>query len=208
MFTEIVIWLQHLIDTFGAFGVFISTFIESLLAPIPSEAVLTLAGTTVDNLFVLIIFIIAASLGNYMGTLPFYLIGYKSKNFVIKFIEKYGKFFLISMNDFNIVEKKFAERGEIMIFLGRLLPGIRSVISFPAGIARMNFLKYSIYTLTGSTLWNIFLLTSGYIFKDYVTTITQILDEYEKIALIIIGLCILLFIVHRIISTRKSRVEK
>jgi membrane protein DedA with SNARE-associated domain len=197
---DLLILLENLIDQIGPLGIAIATFIESLIAPIPSEVVLVFAGATLANFSEVGIFAIAATAGSYMGTLPFYLVAYKSKTLAYKLINKYGKYLFITQKDVEEAEAKFSKNGKLIIFTGRLIPGIRSLISIPAGICKMNFAEYTIYTLSGSFIWNILLLSGGYLLRDKYKIFIDYLEVYEKLSygiLILVALSIFLFLYMR-----------
>lgn len=205
MLKEILIVLGLLVEQIGPIGIGIATFIESLIAPIPSEVILVFAGTNLNNWETVLIFTIAATIGSYFGTLPFYLISYKSKKLIYKLIDRYGKFFFISIKDVERVENKFISKGKLIVFTGRLIPGIRSLISIPAGISKMNIIEYSIYTLIGSFSWNLLLISGGFLLKDEYKLMLNYLDLYEKATYIILVLIILTIYIFLYSRHKKSR---
>lgn len=193
MLASIADFLLELLDKVGYLGIFFATAIESFFAPIPSEIVLITAGLyakTNGGIPALFLVAFVAALGSFVGTLPFYLISrYGSETFLPKFLKKWGAFLLISPKDLEKAHKLFEKRGSVMVFVSRLIPGIRSLISFPAGVAKMNFAKYTFYTILGSFSWNIILATVGYLAYDSKDKIFQFLDpfQYFILALLILG---------------------
>lgn len=202
MIKDLLVMLETLIEQAGPVGIAIATFIESLIAPIPSEVVLVFTGATLDNYTQVLIFTLAATAGSYLGTLPFYLIAYKSKTFAYSIIARFGKYLFITMDDVEQVENKFKLNGKLVVFTGRLIPGIRSLISIPAGISKMNFTEYTIYTLAGSAIWNLLLLSAGFLLRDKYEIFLKYLDVYENasyaaLVLIVLSIFIFLFIRNR-----------
>jgi membrane protein DedA with SNARE-associated domain len=107
-----------------------------------------------------------------------------------KFINKCGGWLFISKNDAERAEKLFDKRGRLIVFIGRLMPGIRSLVSIPAGICKMDFKLYTIYTLAGSSIWNTLLLSSGYFLKDHYKGFLHAIESYEKVILLILCMAI------------------
>lgn len=204
MISAIVHWLQNLIALIGPFGVAVATFVESFFAPIPSEVILITAGTVAEDKSQVLIYAIFATIGSYLGTLIFYFIGRKSHKYVIWFFGKYGKFFFISVDEILYAEDKFREYGKPIVFFGRLIPIIRSLISIPAGMAKMDFKIYTIYTLAGSFIWNTLLISFGYAMKDKTDLILEYLDRYQKLVIVLLLLAIIVYIIYRVKQKKKS----
>mgnify|MGYP005627210409 CR=1 FL=1 len=207
MISEIVSFLVELVITLGYPGVALAMFIESFFAPVPSEVVLPLAGfiasTGAMNIYVLFII---SGISSYAGTLPFYFLGLVGdKQFVSKIVDRFGKFLFIGTKD---VEKSFAlfeKHGNSLIFFGRLIPIIRSLISIPAGMAHMNFLKFTLYSITGSTIWSIFLVTAGYYFGENWEVVEKIISRYEKFILGTLIIGVLLFFGNKVYKKIRSK---
>lgn len=211
MLEQITNLLIQLVQQTGYVGVFVATLLESFFAPIPSEIVLPTVGLAAKesgSFTVVIIASIVAALGNYVGTLPFYYISRVGANTLLpKLISRYGAFILISMEDVHKAEQLFAKRGRIMVFVSRLIPGIRSLIAFPAGISKMAFGEYTLFTLLGSFLWNLALITVGFMAYDYIDQVFALLKPVENIVIILIVLAVLIYcykVVRRIIELRKT----
>lgn len=197
MLEQIADFLVVLIEKIGLLGIFFATAIESFFPPIPSEIVLISAGFYAQangGLGVLCVLCICAALGNFAGTLPFYLISFLgSKRLLPSIVNRYGKFLLISMDQINKVEKLFAKRGTIIVFTSRLIPGIRSLVAFPAGLAKMNFAKYTAFTLAGSFIWNLIISGIGFLAYEKREDFFRILKPFENVVLISIAAIILLY---------------
>lgn len=209
MLNQISDFLVKLLEQTGLLGVFFATAIESFFAPIPSEIVLFTAGfyaSQSQSYLLLIVLCAVGAFGNYMGTLPFYLISrFGREKFLEKFINRFGRFLLISMNGINKAECLFKKRGNAVVFFARLVPGIRSLIAFPAGAFKMNFLKYSFFTLLGSFVWNMILSTLGFVAYNYKTQIFDILRPIETTVIILIILAVLIYVLNVVIQIIKYK---
>jgi membrane protein DedA with SNARE-associated domain len=139
------------ISLLGYSGVVLLMAIESACIPLPSEIIMPFSGYLVStgqmNLWLVGI---AGAVGCVLGSLVAYWVGSKGGR---PLIEKYGRYVLVSRHDLDIADRWFAKRGEIIVFVSRLLPGIRTFIAFPAGVARMNLKRFIIYTFAGSLPW-------------------------------------------------------
>ncbi len=201
--------LIQIVDSVGAFGIAIAGAVESFFPPIPSEIIMVSAGLSASaagGIGLILLYSIAGAIGNFVGTLPFYLISfYGAKTFLPKFLNKWGKFLLISNDDLKRAEKLFKKRGNITVFLSKLIPGIRSLIAFPAGVAKMNFASYMFYSLAGSTVWNIFLVSIGYAAYEQKDEIFAILKPIETLILILIVIAILTYATLIFLNFRKQR---
>jgi membrane protein DedA with SNARE-associated domain len=154
----------HFIDSTGYLGIMILMTLESMVAPIPSEAVMPFAGFAVSNgtmSWIGVIFF--STLGSIIGSLISFWIGAKGGR---PFVEKWGKYLLLNKHDLDITEKWFTKHGEITVFVCRFIPVIRHLISIPAGMGKMNLLKFVFYTIIGAAIWNTLLTIAGYYLKQ------------------------------------------
>jgi len=209
MIQNIIDWLVNAISTIGYPGVFISVFLESFFAPIPSEIILPFSGFVASTgKMSLVIVIIIATVAAYLGSLPFYFIGRWGEKPVINFINKYGKYLFIQQKDIDKVFGAFDKYGKGVVFFGRLIPMIRTLISFPAGVAKMQFARFSMYTLLGSLTWNILLTYAGYQLGDHWSVVSGWIEEYQNVILILIAIALVLYIIRGIKSRRSTGVKK
>jgi len=139
------------ISTLGYSGIVLLMAIESACIPLPSEIIMPFSGYLVStgemNLWGVAV---AGAVGCVLGSLVAYWVGMFGGR---PFIEKYGRYILLSRHDLDIADRWFAKHGEIIVFVSRLLPAIRTFIAFPAGVARMNLPRFVIYTFAGSLPW-------------------------------------------------------
>ncbi len=189
----------YLIESLGYFGIFLGMTIESACIPLPSEVIMTFAGFVVnEGKLTLTNIILVGILGNLVGSLITYYIGLKGAR---PLLEKYGKYILITKEKLDNADKWFNKHGDAAVFFGRILPGIRTFISLPAGINKMDIKKFIIYTLIGSGIWTSILAIIGIeLGKDW-----SIISQYFRIFDIIIGIAILLIIIYYVIKHRKNK---
>jgi len=139
------------ISAMGYGGVVLLMAIESACIPLPSEIIMPFSGYLVSkgemNLWLVSL---AGAVGCVLGSLVAYWVGMYGGR---PFIEKYGRYVLLSRHDLDIADRFFAHYGEAIVFVSRLLPAIRTFIAFPAGVARMNLTRFVIYTFAGSLPW-------------------------------------------------------
>lgn len=151
--------VMDIISTFGYGGIFVLMALESALVPIPSEIIMPFSGFLVsEGHFTLNKIALTGATGNLLGSWLIYALGYyKGENFIRNLILKYGKFILLTTGDFDMSLRLFSKYGQWVAAISRILPAVRTVISLPAGIARLPFWKFSLLTFFGSLIWSYFL---------------------------------------------------
>lgn len=175
-------------------AIFITMILESALIPIPSEVVMPFSGFLCYlGVLSLPLVILTATIANLLGSLISYWLG---SRYGRPFLDKYGKYLLISKDHIDYAEKLFNERGEIVILVSRMLPAIRTIISLPAGISRMDLKKFTIYTFIGSLPWNFALASAGFIFGENWYILFNVFRAIELIV-IVDGIIILLWIIKK-----------
>ena len=153
-------WIMGVISSLGYSGIALLMAIESACIPLPSEIIMPFAGFLVfKGEMTLWAVAFAGAIGCVIGSIPAYYLGMYGGR---PLVEKYGKWVLISAKDLNWADKAFDKHGEIIIFIGRLLPAVRTFIAFPAGVARMNMTKFISYTFAGSLIWCYLLALAGF----------------------------------------------
>lgn len=144
-------WIMSVISTMGYGGIVLLMAIESACIPLPSEIIMPFAGFLVfKGEMTLWIVAFAGALGCVLGSIPAYYVGMYGGR---PLAEKYGKYILLSKHDLDLADHLFEKHGEIIIFIARMLPAIRTFIAFPAGVVRMNMSKFIVYTFIGSFIW-------------------------------------------------------
>ncbi len=164
LFEGILFLSQNVTATISAWsytGVFILMLLEATSLPIPSEAILPFVGYLVlRGELHFLLSIATATLGGLVGSLIAYYIGLKAVH-VLSNHGILGKVF-VTQNQLNTASNWFNKYGAIVVFFGRLIPGLRTIVSFPAGAVKMPLLKFTVYTTVGSLLWNALLIYAGY----------------------------------------------
>jgi membrane protein DedA with SNARE-associated domain len=194
-------YITRFMNETGYITVVVAMAMESMIFPVPSEAVMPFAGFLVaDGKFSFAGVICFSVLGSMIGSLLSYAIGYYGgRPFVIKF----GKYLLLDHSELEATERFFSKYGEAAIFICRFIPVIRHLISIPAGLAKMNVLRFSIFTFLGAGLWNSILTISGfYLWKNW-----TVIMKYSKIADIAVVL-ILLFLIFIFIARHLKKGHK
>jgi membrane protein DedA with SNARE-associated domain len=191
----------HVISIMGYWGVGAMMAIESMCIPLPSEVIMPFSGFLVSQgRFSLIGVTIAGSIGSVAGSLIAYWVGlWGGRNF----IEKYGKYILITKHDLDIADNFFNKYGGSAVFFSRMLPVVRTFISLPAGIARMSSWKMISYTFLGSVPWCFFLAYVGKKMGDKWDMIGSYFHKFDLAIGILIVIGIIWF-VKRHIRIRKS----
>lgn len=196
---ELISWLVNTIGVLGYPGIFILMAMESSVIPIPSEVVMPPAGYLAQqgqmNIWIAILM---GTVGSLVGAYANYFAAhYLGRPLILK----YGKYVWITEEKFSKVEQYFKDHGEISTFIGRLLPVVRHLISLPAGLAGMNHVKFSLYTLLGAGIWVTILTWIGYVLGANQALIMQ----YSHQALIGVVLVSAAIVVVYIRNHRKKK---
>ncbi len=199
MLHEIAQTIVQYIGDMGYWGIFLLMFLESTFFPFPSEIIMIPAGYLAfqgEMNVSLVIFI--GILGSVLGALFNY---YLAMHFGRKFIIKYGKYVFIKEETLDKLEAFFTKHGELSTFNGRLIPGIRQLISLPAGLAKMNIAKFSLYSALGAGIWVVVLVALGYLLGSN----EALISEYLHTATIITLICVVFITLFYIIRNKRKR---
>lgn len=176
-------WLaDNIIHKLGYMGVFALMFIESSFVPFPSEIIVPPAGDLARRLpewelgWVIVMGVAGSLTG---GLFNYALARYFGRRILIGLIEKYGRYFHLTRGGYDAAEAYFARHGGISTFSGRLIPGIRQIISLPAGLARMNLIAFSLLTSLGAGIWVTMLALVGFWFGEDAEKLSAALKEYS-----------------------------
>jgi membrane protein DedA with SNARE-associated domain len=187
-------YATRLIDATGYPGVFALMTMESMVLPVPSEAVMPFAGFLVaTHRFAMAPVVAAATIGSIVGSLCSYWIGRYGGT---PFVNRWGKYLLLNRHDLAVTESFFQKRGPITIFLCRFIPVVRHLISIPAGTAKMSLPVFLTYTILGAALWNAFLAFCGLYLKQNWEVVMKY-SHLVDIAVVLILLGLILFFVVR-----------
>jgi membrane protein DedA with SNARE-associated domain len=202
-FLEII---TNVYDVMGWPGVVFLMGVESAAIPFPSELIMPLAGWLLieakgDSAWMLGMAAFYGALGNLLGSWVAYWISYKGGRPLLK---KYGKYVLVTQHEVDQAEEWFQKYGELAVFASRMLPVVRTFISVPAGIARMNFWKFSFYTFTGSYPWSLGLAYGGFKLGENWEDLRSFMRPFDFPIAAIILVVVVWFIYHRIKVIRQE----
>jgi len=201
----VIPFLNTLYGAVGYVGVMLAMAIESAMIPLPSELILPYAGFLVSDLSQLEpltsqpwnywIVVVVATIGNTLGSLVAYAIGAYGGR---PFLERYGKYLLIRPHEIELADTFFARHGAATVFIGRLLPIVRTFISFPAGVARMRISTFVIYSTAGAFLWSMLLVYAGTVLGENWVEIREMLQPFDLAIAFGVAAAVLLFVWWRI----------
>lgn len=199
-FEAVVNWLVHVVETLGVLGIFIMTFLESTFVPIPSEATMIPAGYLIHQGKMDLISVLIASITGTVGGAYFnyWLARYLGRGLFMR----YGKYFLMTPEKLEALERFFASHGPVSTFIGRLIPGVRHYISFPAGLANMPRKPFVLYTAAGGALWMSVLIALGY----HIGANKELMVKYMP--WVKLGILVFIVLVVAIYMKRHSRCKK
>ncbi|CCO64469.1 alkaline phosphatase [Listeria monocytogenes] len=185
-------WITSIMADFGYIGIFVLIMVENLFPPIPSEIILTFGGfmTTVTSLNVVMV-IIVATLGSVVGAILLYKVAsYFGKERLTKIVLKYGRILRLKESDIERAESFFLKYGSWAVFLCRMIPLIRSLISIPAGMTKMKMSRFLILTTAGSLLWNTVLIGLGAVLGESWNEIVVFMDSFSTIIYSVIAILV------------------
>lgn len=200
MLSELAKDLVDLIFDWGYLGIMIMMAIESSFIPFPSEIVLVPAGYLASQGEMNVLAILGSALvGSLIGSFVNYYLAFTLGR---KFLLKFGKYFFIKEEVLLKMEEYFKKHGHISTFTGRLIPGVRQLISIPAGLAKMDIVQFSLYTTLGAGIWALILTLLGY----FIGANQELINKYLKeITLLVVLLLIILISVYFAYQKRKVK---
>lgn len=199
--------IQQIIASLGYFGIVLVMALENVFPPIPSELVMPLAGFMArGGTFNIYGVIVAGMLGSVIGALILYYLGLWANEMIIRrFVRRWGRYALISEDDLDVALGYFQRYGEAVIFFGRLIPLVRSLISIPAGMGRMPLPKFLFYTVLGTSIWSGALSYAGWFLKDNYDIVAAYIEQYQTVVIALIVLAVLIFVYLRLVKPRIRR---
>ena len=213
MLNQIATWVALIIETIvltlGYPGIALVMLIENLFPPIPSELVMPFAGfLAAQGKMDFTLVIISGTIGAVLGAIALYYFGmWADETIIRRFVRRWGKWFTISETELNIALTFFMRRGEAVVFFGRLIPLIRSLISIPAGMRRMNFGRFLLFTSIGTSLWNLALTLAGSVLGANWKYVLSFLGTYQNVTVAVLGLGVLGFIGWRLWQKRSKLIS-
>lgn len=200
-------WIVQLLELYGYIGIFLLMALENMFPPIPSEVILLFSGfmTTYTELTVFGV-LVTASTGSIVGAILLYGVGY-----VVRFerlemiVVKWESILRLSRDDLQRVNGWFEKYGYLAVFICRMIPLLRSLISIPAGMAKMHFSIFLLFTMLGTIIWNTVLIMIGVVLGISWRKILHILEIYSMSVYLFIAICTVLLL-YLYIKRRKNRV--
>lgn len=185
-------FIEHTISTMGPLGVSLLMAIESCNVPLPSEAILPFAGYLVSKgVFSIHVAAFAGAFGCVLGSIPSYYLGYFGGR---PFVEKYGKWFLISHKDLEMADKWEQKYGNLAFFICRMLPIVRTFISLPAGILKANFKQFILFTFLGSLFWSYPLIFIGMKLGEHSEVLKHFWHKFDVAIVFVLGILFVLYL--------------
>lgn len=209
---ELINIITSLVSTYGYLGLFVAAFAETIFPPIPSEVIFPLAGfigfKSNFGYFETFVMALSGAIGATFGAILIYFISLKIGRLAII---KIGKYVFVSEQKIQTAEKWFERYGVYAVFLGRMAPGVRELISVPAGIAKMPIGKFTFFTFLGSLVWSLALVFAGYFLGNSWDKLSESLSVYfPLLSALIIGVLagvIVLYLVLKRIRKAHNNIE-
>ncbi len=199
-------WILHIMSELGYVGIVFLMFLENVFPPIPSELIMPAAGFAAARGELSIVgVIIAGGVGSVLGAVALYAVGRQmNEQRLIALTERYGKWLLLSPADIRKADDWFDRHGRKIVFFGRLIPGIRSLLSIPAGMSGMPFGQFLLYTSLGTTLWSGLLALAGYQLGNHYEVVETWLAPIGQLVLVLLLLLMAKWIWQRLQQRRSS----
>ncbi|ABL71933.1 MULTISPECIES: DedA family protein [Paracoccus] len=179
-------WVVSTIEGWGYLGVLMLMVAENVFPPIPSEVIMPLAGFLAGSgRLSLTLTIVVGTIGSVLGTLMWYYIGlWFGEERLKRFAARHGRLLTLSPSDIDAAHEWFQRHGAMAVFFGRMIPAIRTLISVPAGLARMPMWKFLLYTVIGSALWTGVLTFAGLMLHENYALVADYVDPLSKLVVI------------------------
>ncbi len=184
-------WIISIMEQLGYFGIALLMFLDNVFPPIPSEVIMPSAGFAASKGQLLLSgVIIAGSIGSLVAAALLYWVGRKIPNqSIFNWVDRYGKYLFIKSDEVKKALDWFEKYGHRVVFFGRMVPAVRSLISIPAGMSHMPFWKFMLYSGVGTIIWTTFLACVGYYFGNNIELMQQI---FSRVGYMIIGIVLIL----------------
>jgi membrane protein DedA with SNARE-associated domain len=194
-------WVQNIVRTLGYPGLGFAMFLQTVIPPIPSELILPLAGWLTlyeDTGFSLFGVTIVGAIGSLAGALVFYGLGTRLDESRIRaLLRRHGRWFLLRERNLDVALAWFDRHGDLVVFFGRLVPLVRSLISVPAGLTHMHMGKFALYTTLGAAVWSFLLAFAGRTLGSRWDLVSEIIDRYQPVFIALAAGAVLAFIYIR-----------
>lgn len=187
-------WTLNLMDSLGYVGIVLLMILENLFPPLPSELILPAAGfAAVQGKLNLVGVVLCGALGSVLGTLPLYCLGrVVNEERLVGWADRHGRWLTVSGDDVRQADDWFDRHGPRAVLFGRMVPGIRSLLSLPAGMSEMSLPRFLIYSAIGSALWATLLCGAGYLLGDHYDVVERYVGPIGTglVALLVVSLVV------------------
>lgn len=199
-------WITSIMEQLGYFGIALLMFLDNIFPPIPSEIIMPSAGYTASQGQLLLVgVVIAGCIGSLIAAALLYWVGYTfNHERIFRFVDRYGKFLFLKSVDVKKSLDWFEQYGHRIVFFGRMIPAVRSLISIPAGMSHMPFWKFMFYSSLGTIIWTTFLASVGFYFGENQILMQQIFSQASYIILSLLAIFLLWLAYRRYLHKRKS----
>jgi len=206
LFEQLGRWVEEIVTWLGYPGITLVMLIENLFPPIPSELVMPLAGFfAADGKLTFAGVCIAGTLGSVLGAVALYYIGmWADEPLIRRFVRRYGRWLTLSEQDLDRALSAFHRRGEIVVFVCRMVPLLRSLVSIPAGMHRMPMGKFLLFTTAGSAIWTVALALAGFILRQNWAQVLAFINAYQNFTLAALAFAMGAFMVTRTVRRRQT----
>ena len=191
-------WIISIMEQLGYLGIALLMFLDNIFPPIPSEIIMPSAGYSASQGELLLAgVIIAGCIGSLVAAAILYWIGYKfNHDSIFRFVDRYGKYLFIKSNDVKKSLDWFEHYGHRIVFFGRMIPAVRSLISIPAGMSHMPFWKFMFFSSLGTIIWTTFLACVGFYFGENQALMQNIFNQVSHFIIIVV-IAIIIWILYR-----------
>ncbi len=192
-------WITSTINSLGYPGIALLMFLENIFPPVPSEVIMPLAGFTVTQGKLSLVYVIVAGMvGSVLGALPWYYAGKRLGEDRLKNLaDKYGNWLTLSGKDIDKSKQWFDKHGGIAVFFCRLVPGVRTLISVPAGIDKMHLVPFLLYSTLGTALWVGLLTYAGLLLKQNYKLVEKFLGPASGVVLVALIVAFVIWVARR-----------
>jgi membrane protein DedA with SNARE-associated domain len=192
-------WVLNFVSSAGYWGIVALMFAENVFPPIPSEMIMPLAGYMVsEGKLSMVGVVVAGTAGSVLGAIPFYFLGYALGDRRLNaFVERHGRWLTLTPEDMDRARRWFDRHGKAAVMTCRLIPGIRSLISIPAGVARMPFVPFVMFTAAGTAIWAAALAYLGYFLESRFAEVTRYLDPVSWVVFALMAAIYVVRVVRR-----------
>lgn len=196
-------WIIPILVDYGLVAIFVTMALESACVPIPSEVVVPYGGfLAAQGHTQLWMVVLVATVANLVGSTVAYAAGrYGGRSLVLR----YGRYVLMSPHHLDVADHWFQRRGQLTVFLTRMMPGVRTFISVPAGVARMPYGRFALYSFLGALPWNLALAYLGWVFGENWERLQESFSRYNLVFWVLLGLAIVAAVAWKWRAVRRSR---